>query len=195
MIESKGKIHRSVSMSNKDKLIAIIHKSLYEMAFKDIERAVNGGSKMGAFILASCFIDAMAGYAYGQTESNDKKNSQRFKDFIEEFFPKKYSKRDMYYNLRCGLVHSYTDFQNIKNKSSKQNGSKSKYVFTDEASHIKMAGKHLTENNDRKTILVLEDFLSDVKKAFFDLLNKIKDCKNYYDNAQKRFKAMGTIFF
>jgi len=35
------------------------------MALDDVKNACKGGSKMGAFILASCFIDYMAGFMKG----------------------------------------------------------------------------------------------------------------------------------
>jgi hypothetical protein len=44
--------------------------ALYDMAFLDIKRASGGKSKMGAFILASCFIDYMAGFIAGRETTN-----------------------------------------------------------------------------------------------------------------------------
>lgn len=52
-----------------------IKTGLYDMAFQDIKKAASGHSKMGAFILASCFIEYMAGFAYGKaTTRKDYKN-------------------------------------------------------------------------------------------------------------------------
>lgn len=39
------------------------------MAFLDIKKASNGKSKMGAFILSSCFIEYLAGFCYGKETS------------------------------------------------------------------------------------------------------------------------------
>jgi len=37
-----------------------------DMAFLDIKRASAGQSKIGAFILASCFIEYMSGFVTGK---------------------------------------------------------------------------------------------------------------------------------
>ena len=53
-------------------IISHIENALYNMAFLDIKKASIGNSKIGAFILASCFIDYMAGFVCGhQTTRNE----------------------------------------------------------------------------------------------------------------------------
>ncbi len=70
---------------DKLKFISFLWHSLHDMAFMDIQRASDGKSKMGAFILSSCFIDCLAGFRYGkETNSND------YKNFVKTYLNGKY---------------------------------------------------------------------------------------------------------
>ena len=51
------------------------------MAFLDIKRASAGKSKMGAFILASCFIEYMAGFVAGKET-----NREDYKKFVKDYY-------------------------------------------------------------------------------------------------------------
>jgi hypothetical protein len=53
--------------------------ALFDMAFLDIKRASAGESKMGAFILASCFIEYMAGFIAGRETTN-----KDYKQFVKD---------------------------------------------------------------------------------------------------------------
>jgi len=58
---------------------------------------------MGAFILCSCLIDAIAGFRKGcDTDRYD------YKGFIYKNMTS-YDKEKMYSDLRCKLVHSYSE--------------------------------------------------------------------------------------
>ncbi len=84
-------------------LIQQMRTSLIDMAFGDINRASNGGAKMGAFILCSCYIDYLAGFRFGrQTTGRD------YKEFINLYL-KGYDPETVYHDLRCGIVHNYSE--------------------------------------------------------------------------------------
>jgi hypothetical protein len=54
-----------------EEIIKRIKNSLSQLAFADVKKASDGGAKMGAFILASCFIDYLAGFYYGHKAKRD----------------------------------------------------------------------------------------------------------------------------
>lgn len=161
-------------MVDDDKINAVVD-SLENNALGDIERACTGGSKMGAFILCSCLIDAIAGFMKGaDTYPRD------YKRFVCNHL-KNYNKDDIYQDLRCKLVHSYSE-----------GGS---YMFTDNKKNL-----HLKKDSSGKIIINLENFIDEIKKALEDyknvLLNKAntrerqKAIKRYDDNGIIR---VGTV--
>ncbi len=81
-------------------------------------------------------------------------SGRRFKDFVMNYLPK-YNVKKLYEDLRCGLVHSYSE-----------GGS---YVFTD----ANRAGFHFNTTPKGKIILNLEDFLSDLREAYKKLRHDI----------------------
>ena len=76
--------------------------SLYPLG-TDIEKASAGGSKMGAFILCSCYIDYLAGFRYGKAGTG-----KEYKKFIEIYL-RDYDPDTIYTDMRCGVVHNYTE--------------------------------------------------------------------------------------
>lgn len=119
--------------------IKLIIDSLTKNALGDIKRASDGGSKMGAFILCSCLIDAVAGFIKGaDTKEKD------YEAFVKIYLPS-YNPTKLYKDLRCKLVHSYSE-----------GGS---YLFVDNRPdlHLKV--------NDSKIIINLENFISDIESA------------------------------
>jgi hypothetical protein len=156
-------------MKNDDKIKAII-ESLRDNALEDIKRASQGGAKMGAFILSSCLIDAIAGFMKGcDTEKDD------YKCVVSKYMPD-YNVDDIYKDLRCKLVHSYSE-----------GGS---YSFTDNNPSL-----HLTKQEDGKTIVNLENFVSEIEDALThysaELLNKANT--SLRKMAIKRFDSNGII--
>ncbi len=129
--------------------IATIIESLKHCALGDIKKASTGGSKVGAFILCSCLIDAMAGFIKGaDTGQRD------YKDFVRDYLSS-YVPENLYQDLRCKLVHSYSE-----------GGS---YLFVDAKSHL-----HLQKNNG-KTIINLENFIDDIENALNEFSRKLQD--------------------
>ena len=86
-----------------EEIINHIKTTLEEMAFNGIKQASAGGSKMGAFILGSCFIDCLAGFVYGRQA-----NGHDYKKFVRDYL-KSYDPVKLYKDLRCALVHNYTE--------------------------------------------------------------------------------------
>lgn len=153
---------------DKDKFINGLWNSLHDMAFLDIIRASDGKSKMGAFILSSCFIEYLAGFRYGkETNGND------YKDFVKNYLPQ-YHKDKLYKDLRCKLVHNYTE-----------GGS---YTFVDKNSSLH--GKPTTDN---KTVLNLENFVSDIEKAMEKYFNELRSDDKIFKLAVKRYKKLGLL--
>lgn len=76
---------------------------IFDMALGDIYRAANGGAKMGAFVLCSCFIDYLAGFRYGKPATR-----KEYKNFVSEYLAV-YDPETIYTDMRCGIVHNYTE--------------------------------------------------------------------------------------
>jgi hypothetical protein len=155
-------------MTDEDK-IKIVIESLTSNALGDVKRASGGGSKMGAFILCSCLIDAMAGFVKGaDTTRTD------YISFVRDYLTK-YDPNSLYTDLRCKLVHSYSE-----------GGS---YLFVDAKPQL-----HFTQQNS-KTIINLEDFIADIEKSLETLRDKLSDVNEIAlrQNAVTRFDANGII--
>ncbi len=149
-------------------IINSIKKSLNDMAFHDIKRASNGKAKMGAFILCSCFIEYMAGFVAGkETTKND------YIKFIEKYIPG-YDANKIYKDLRCKLVHNYSE-----------GGS---YLFTD--AHPEL---HNAKSSDGRTVINLENFIEDLGKALNKLLDEIENDPIIQKSAEIRYDEIGII--
>lgn len=157
----------------KEQLVVILDKSLFEWEYKDIEKAsIYGGAKLAGFILGACFIDAMAGFYTGlKLEDSRGGSGKRFKDFTTKYLTN-YDAEKLYKDLRCGLVHSYAE-----------GGT---YVFTD----ANKAGFHFNLTPKGKVILNLEDFLSDLRKAYANLRSDILTNTGIFFKAKDRYLSM-----
>ena len=149
-------------------IISYIKNVLYDKAFLDIKRASSGNSKMGAFILASCFIDYMAGFLYGR-----KATGQDYKHFVSNYLPPIYNPSKLYKDLRCALVHNYSE-----------GGS---YWFKD--NNPGLHGKVI----DGRTIVNLENFIHDLENAFNKLMGDIQSDPLKKQKAIDRYNSVGIL--
>ncbi len=159
-----------LSKIDKQKFIDTLWVSLHDMAFKDIEKASNGGSKMGAFILSACYIDYLAGFRYGKaTRGKD------YVKFTKKYLPSNYKAWKLYTDLRCKLVHNYSE-----------GGT---YLFTDNNNQLHMT----TPPTDSRTFINLENFTADIKTALDKYFSEIKTDDNLLKLAIKRHQDLGVI--
>jgi hypothetical protein len=148
--------------------VAHIKHALYDMAFLDIKRASNGDSKMGAFILASCFIEYMAGFACGrETRKKD------YESFVRHYLPPIYNPAKLYTDLRCKLVHNYSE-----------GGS---YWLTYD--HPELHG--IKEHN--RTFINLENLVDDLESALRELMNQIEMGLPAQQRAANRYRSIGLL--
>lgn len=157
----------------KEPLIKEMDDHLFGWAIGDIERAsIQGDAKLAGFILSACFIDALAGFYAGVTRSTVKSGSaKRFKDFVRKYL-QEYDAQKLYEDLRCGLVHSYSE-----------GGT---YVFTD----ANQDGKHFDKSPRGKILLNLEDFVEDIKKAYYAYRADLFVHEELFLKAHKRYMSM-----
>ena len=142
--------------------------ALYDMAFLDIKRASAGNSKIGAFILASCFIEYMAGFVCGrETRRKD------YKDFVRHYLPPVYDPSKLYTDLRCKLVHNYSE-----------GGS---YWLKDNQPQL-----HGQTVNGR-TIINLENFVDDLENAFHRFMKQIQSDPSAKQKAIDRYNSIGLL--
>ena len=156
-------------MTDDDKIKAIV-TSLQDNAQADIKRASVGGAKMGAFILCSCLIAAIAGFMEGSDT-----NYSDYKCFVRNYMPAFY-KDDIYTDLRCKLVHSYSEGWS--------------YWFTDNKSSL-----HLSKHTDGKTIVNLENFIEEIESALKAYVTDLQNKANHAVRACaiKRYDGNGII--
>lgn len=149
-------------------IIDHIKKALYNGAFLDIKKASSGKSNIGAFILASCFIDYMAGFVCGrETNRND------YIDFVSHYLPSIYNPSKLYEDLRCKLVHNYSvgGFYWLKDNKPQLHG----------------------QTESGRTIINLENFINDLEDAFNKLMGEIQSNPLKKQKAIKRYNSIGLL--
>jgi hypothetical protein len=158
---------------DKNALLKEMDDHLFGWAIGDIEKAsVKGSAKLAGFILGACFIDAMAGFYAGIDRKTAKNGSgPRFKHFVEKYL-KQYDAQKLYEDLRCGLVHSYSE-----------GGT---YVFTD----ANKDGEHFDKTPRGKILLNLEDFVEDLKSAYQQYRLDLLSDDSLFKKAQRRYLSM-----
>jgi hypothetical protein len=161
---------------NKEELVNYLDTYLFGWAYKQIEAAaIHGPAKLAGFILGACFIDAMASFHAGVDRKTVKIGSgKRFKDFVKKYM-REYNSKTLWEDLRCYLVHSYTE-----------GGT---YVFTAN----NQAGFHFDKTPLGKIILNLEDFCADLRKAYSLFRKDILSNKEIFRKAKHRFTSMGLM--
>jgi len=142
--------------------------ALYDMAFLDIKRASAGQSKMGAFILASCFIEYMAGFIAGRETTN-----KDYRQFVKDYLPGLYDPEKLYRDLRCKLVHNYSE-----------GGS---YMFADAkpALHGQKVGT--------KMVINLENFIDDLEAALRKVFTELDTDPGKQKKAEDRYDKIGLM--
>ena len=154
---------------SKQEIIKRITLSIKEMALGDVKRAMVGKSKIGAIILGSCLIDCLATFYYG--DCSTKKN---YKGFINKFLPQ-YNSQNFYKDLRCKLVHNYSEGGSYVFKDNKPN------------EHLKKYKK------SNKIIINLENFIEELEKIVDDYLKLITNDDVAYQNALKKIQSSGLL--
>ena len=134
---------------------------------------------MAGFIMCFCSIDWMAQYYFGRdTKADD------YKEFVKRFLPKDYDAEEMYADLRCGLVHNYT------NKGCRQ-----KYDLREDraSSHLQL-GRVRGNPHVQLKVLNLSNFKEDLRSALaklFDILEKNPEMKT---RAVLRYRNVGIFY-
>lgn len=157
-------------MTEKQKeLVTQMKTSLIDMAFGDINRAANGGAKMGAFILCSCYIDYLAGFRFGR-----KTTRKEYKAFIKLYLHG-YNPETVYHDLRCGIVHNYSE-----------GGS---YTFMHELPNLHF----YTPGGIGKICLNLENFIYDLETASQKYFFELENSDELLSLASKRMNQTGIL--
>ncbi|OGC35636.1 hypothetical protein A2311_03575 [candidate division WOR-1 bacterium RIFOXYB2_FULL_48_7] len=175
-----------MNMSNRFNSISEI-----EAHFKTIANALPDQCKAGdpwVFLSASALIEYLAKLVVGE----DNKRTG-FIDFIKKWMPSGYynfvyknSKRDlpeqMYYVLRCGIVHA---FSLIPDDQGKSYGGRERSIVL--AHRREQAGQHLKgyEGNNGtldSVIFVAEDFIADVLTTMMSIFDSAKSDEGLKNN-------------
>jgi hypothetical protein len=126
---------------------------------------------IGSFMLGSCFIDALAGFKYGQ--DGRLKLGKVYREFVGEYL-QDYDKVALYYDLRCQLLHNYSE-----------GGS---YEFIHNHPDL-----HLQYHDEKRKFINLENFISDLEEALQKLFNELQDHEMTRANALKRYRKYGLL--
>lgn len=147
-----------------------VENSLKELALRDVDKCFKGGAKVGAFLLLGCLIDAAAGFWKGHdTTRND------YKDFIRKYLSN-YDPESLYVDLRCKLVHSYSEGGSYELKDGRQD------------MHLKQwAGLA------NKVVLNYEDFYVDVANAITNLMQDARTDITIGTNFKNRYQNNGVV--
>lgn len=139
-------------------------RNFFNTAIADIFRAIDGGSRIGAFTLTFCLIDHLAWLEFGH--STDIKG--HFARWIQKRLRPHYIFYENYgeelYSVRCGLVHTYGPSKEILNQK-----------FEGYKLYFEYVGMHLQKVNNGTLKLCLYSLLTDVVFAahlFFEELEK-----------------------
>ena len=132
---------------------------------------------MAGFIVGLCCIDWMATYYFGRdTNSND------YKEFVKRFLPQ-YNPEELYHDLRCGLVHNFTD-----------RGKVIKYDFREDRSkhHLRLRPRK-GNRGVKMRVINLSNFIHDLRFAlnkFFDVLEHNPEMMR---RSVQRYKKVGLV--
>jgi hypothetical protein len=152
-----------------DYIIENVLHSLREYAYGDILKASNGGAKMGAFILCSCLIDAIVGFIIGKDTTG-----KDYEEFVNNNL-KNYNGKKLYTDLRCKLVHSYSE------------GGSYNFIDAKPNFHLKTV--------ENKTNINLEDFIKEIETYLkeFETNARNKENKELRKNIVIRHNTNGII--
>ena len=140
------------------------------------------------FLLCSAMIEYLTRLTHNRTT-----NGNDYSEFIKQYFPSEYrdfkyksGKRDlpeqMYYVLRCGLVHS---FSLIPDERSRNSGGRIRSIVL---THRDEAEAHLSNtavDNLDAAIFVAEDFCADLKNVVEILFEKSKKDQDLHEKMNK----------
>lgn len=164
--------------STEVELIAKVRTALWDWGLGDIYKALGkklGTDKIepgtefdpdkaalrGAFILCCSLLDAISCYRYGK-ESDPASFGKLLTEYLPHYKQTK-DDNDLWYSLRCGLIHSYQ----TKNTSSKRR-SEVEFALTHENPDL-----HLTLEGER-IVVNLENLVADVEKTLTTILNEFE---------------------
>ena len=150
------------------KVVTKVKYSLENWDFEDINLASRGGSKRGAFILGSCFIDHLSCFYFGHSST-----SSNYACFVDRFLPM-YNGQNMYTDLRCKLVHNYS----LGNQ----------YALTHNRSKL-----HLKKDIDGKILINLKNFITEIKQAKEQYFAELKNDEQLQINFAKWYINGGVL--
>ena len=138
---------------------------------ESLEIALNTQSPAAGFIVVSTGIDVLAGFRFGR-KTKDEKTGEQFIKFVDIYMDKRYNPKELYKDLRCALVHNFLL------------GEKYGLLHRTPLAHFK--------EHEGKTLLNLEDFVEDFKKAANLYFSDLEAGKNVSE-FETRFDSLGGI--
>ena len=188
-----------ISQLDKDNYLKELQNDYNEMILQDITACLNlSQAGISALMLMLCYIDCLKTYRYGlivldyatlqklyhlypnnehlfkiMKKRKNKKSVNYYVKYINEYLKpinKGYKGNDIYYSLRCGLIHSYTArILPNKRKYGKTNN-KRKYIpqrkyiiYYTKGQPLDKDNSHLTFDEDKNIGFSINQFYSDFR--------------------------------
>jgi hypothetical protein len=151
-----------------DEIISHVTEIFLDWDYQDIKKTFKAGANVGAFILASCYIDHLSCFY-----SNRKSSETTYSEFVRKFMSS-YDGKKLYKSLRCKLVHNYAIGEYL-------------LVHEKPSLHLKK------DSSSGLTFINFENFIEDINKAQIQYLKTLKKDEKVRATAIARFKSEGLL--
>ncbi len=161
-----------------EKLWAEYRQSFESFVVGDIEKALKAGIQVGVITLTAVGIDCLGGCYAG-----DKSKPEHFASFVRDFMPSYVGlEDDLYYCVRCGLVHAFTVYRTSSTNRS--------FLLTGAQGEL-----HLKPVRDHQDLIHLDrvTFASDFLEARRKYFEKAESDQDIWDKALRRLKQAGFL--
>lgn len=158
-----------------DQIIDHIENSLRNHNLSDIKKISELNTVLASFILCSCFIEQISGFRYAITGKQS--GRKMFEAFVSDYlmkFDQRYNPEKLRTDLRNKLVHNYSIGDS--------------YSLT-----MRSTESHFELDADGRQQLNLENFLSDIEKAFDTWTIELRNDAGIKQNALKRYSEYNIL--
>lgn len=181
---------------NEDEIIGEVQNCLRFLTMEEIYRSLRldpaveftpatpipeGAAKVGAFVLACCLLETLAGFCL--QNGGQSGFEQICTKYLDEINPR-YRKLNLYGALRSGLMHSFAPVEELDGKIHK-------FWLTDghEECHLQPV-----EGQENSYVLNLQNFVLDVQNVLKQFLEKLPSNEDHCrDNLLKWAKRKGWM--
>jgi len=151
-----------------------ILRYLHDVIFPDAIKAVVSGGELSGLLMGFSIVEYLAGYFAGKSSQ-----VKDFTAFLDRYFPEQYKPylKDIYHQLRCGLVHNLT----LQNP----------WIPSNIPFIIERRSESHLQIKDDKVVFSIYHFIEDTRRAMvmylYDLVMKPDENQHLIVLFEKRF--------